>query len=119
MLRIDTRQTDNVTVLDLNGALMFGPESQLLAQHVKKLAAAQTPTDGDAPQVLIRLNELTCIDSCGVGELIASFTTVKKCGGVLKVCEAGARVAEVLRIVRLQALVDLYETEAEALASFA
>ncbi len=113
MLRITTRQQDDVTILDLSGSLMAGMPSQSLAQHVKQLAGAETS------RILVRLNEVTCIDSCGVGELISSFTSVKKRGGILKVCGANDRVGEVLRIVRLGAVMDMYDNEAEALGSFA
>ena len=111
-LSIDTRQADDVTVLDLSGDLMFGPPSQSLAHYVKQLTA------GNPLRILVNLDEVTCIDSCGVGELIASFTSVKKSGGVLKVSGPSDRVSEVLRIVRLPAIVDVYDTEDEALASF-
>lgn len=113
MLNIDTRQVENVTVLDLTGDLVFGPSSNSLAQHIRQLAA------GDETRILVNLDGVTFIDSCGVGELIAGFTSVRKGGGVLKVSGANDRISEVLRIVRLPLVIDVYETEPEALASFA
>jgi anti-anti-sigma factor len=113
MLRIEARSHDNVTILTLSGLLTSGIGCQSLAQHVKHLATA------GLPRVLVQLNDVSLIDSAGVGELISSFTCVKKSGGVLKVCGANDRVGEVLRIVRLPAIIDVYAGEAEALASFA
>ena len=112
MLRIDTRQSDAVTILDLTGELVFGPGSQSLAQHIKQLVA-----DNRTP-ILVRLDGVSFIDSCGVGELIAGFTSVRKNGGTLKISGAGERVSEVLKIVRLPLVIDVYDSEAEALASF-
>lgn len=111
--RIDTRRADGVTVLDLSGDLTFGPTSHSLAQHIRELVADQQA------RILVNLADVKFIDSCGVGELISGFTSVKKSGGVLKVSGAGDRVSEVLRIVRLPLVIEVFDTEAEALASFA
>ena len=112
-MRIDSRKQNDVTILTPSGALMAGLQTQSLAQHVKQLIAG-----GGAQQVLIQLSDVSMIDSAGVGELISSFTSVKKSGGVLKLCGANDRVGEVLRIVRLPTIIEVYETEGEALASF-
>lgn len=113
MLQIETRQAGDVTVLDLTGDLVFGPSSNSLAQHIKQLVA------GNQTRVLVTMDGVTFIDSCGVGELISGFTSVKKSGGVLKVSGPNERVSEVLRIVRLPLVINVYDTEAEALARFA
>lgn len=111
-LTINTRDVDNVKVLDLRGDLVFGPTTNALAQHIRQLVA------DNQRRVLVNLNDVTFIDSCGVGELISGFTSVKKSGGVLRVCGAGEGVDKVLRIVRLPLLIEVFETEAEALANF-
>lgn len=113
-MRINTRNQDGIMILGLNGMLRGGFESQSLTHQVKQLIA-----DQPEPRVVVELSEVSLIDSSGVGELIASFTSVKKCGGQLKVCGAQERVAEVLRIVKLHVIVDMYDSQAEALASFA
>lgn len=112
-LRIDTRDADGVAVLELSGDLVFGPTSHSLAQHIKQLVAS------NQNRVLVNLDGVTFIDSCGVGELIAGFTSVRKSGGVLKVSGANDRVGEVLRIVRVPVIMDVFDTEEEALAAFA
>jgi anti-sigma B factor antagonist len=112
-LRIDTRDAQGITVVQLSGRLAAGTESQSLAEHVKQLVQQQKT------RVLVNLEQLTWIDSCGVGELIASFTSVKKSGGTLKLAGPKDRVLEILQIVRMPQVVEIHETEHEALASFA
>lgn len=65
VLRIETREANGVTVLDLHGGLGFGQPSESLAQHVKQLVA------GNKTRILVNLKEVSFIDSGGVGELIA------------------------------------------------
>lgn len=112
MLTIDLREKDGVTILDLNGRLVFGPEAQSLSQRVRQLVA-----DGKA-QLLVNMSGVTFIDSCGVGELIAGFTTASKSNGTLKLTSPIPLVAEVLRIVRVPKIVEIFEAEEQALASF-
>jgi anti-sigma B factor antagonist len=111
-LHIDVRDAGGITVLDLRGRLTIGEESQLYNRQIRQLVA------DNVASILVSLEELAYIDSCGVGELISGFTSVKKNGGTLKlVCPAG-HVLQVLHLVRLPTIIGVYDTEEEALASF-
>lgn len=112
MLHIDTKEIDGVTVLRLNGRLVFGDASSQLAQLVRQLVSQQTT------KILLNIEDVTFIDSCGIGDLIASFTTVRKNGGTLKVCSPRDQVLKVLQAVEVPAVVEIYATQQEALASF-
>jgi len=113
MLQIDRNETDGVTVLRLQGRLVLGDESQRLSQQIEQLMSQQTA------KILVNIESVTFIDSCGVGELIASFTKVRKSGGTLKVSSPRDQVLEVLQVVRFPVVVEVHATEQEALASFA
>jgi anti-sigma B factor antagonist len=92
--------------------LTLGLESLSLAERVQQLVKEQKTS------ILVNLEQLTFIDSNGVGELIASLTTVRKVGGRLKLAGPKDQVLKVLQIVRVPQVVELYDTEQEALASF-
>jgi anti-sigma B factor antagonist len=111
-LEAKSRESGGVTVVDVIGRLVFGPESRTLNQAVKQLVA-----DGKT-QVLLNLQQVTFIDSCGVGEIVAAFSTVKKSGGHLKLCSPTKMVGEVLRLVRVPTLVESFDSETDALAAF-
>jgi anti-sigma B factor antagonist len=113
MLQIDQKQSDGVTVLTLSGRLVLGEESSSLGRKIKQLASEQTG------QILVNIEDVNYIDSCGVGELISGFTTVRKSGGTLKVCSPRDMVLKVLNLVKLPKVVEVYPTEQEALESFA
>ncbi|MBI1313750.1 anti-sigma factor antagonist [bacterium] len=113
MLQIDQKEVDGVTVLALKGRLILGNESTTLAQRIKQTVADQVT------QVLLNLAEVPYIDSYGVGELIASFTSVRRIGGTLRLCSPRPAVLEVLQLVKLPMMVEVHPTEEEALAGFA
>ncbi|SEU21694.1 anti-anti-sigma factor [Stigmatella erecta] len=58
------------------------------------------------------------IDSSGIGELVSSYTRVTSRGGKLKLINLPPRVQDVLTITQLITVFEVYDTEADALASF-
>jgi len=58
------------------------------------------------------------MDSTGVGELIANYTTVTRNGGQLKLLSLTEKIQNLLVITKLLTVFDAYENEAEALKSF-
>lgn len=112
MFKIERRDVGDVTVLDLTGRLIFGDETQMLGQAIRDLSQA------GQKKILLNMAGMDFIDSCGIGEVIASFTSLKKAGGVLKLCNALERVAEVLGLVKLPQIIELHSSEEAALASF-
>jgi ABC-type transporter Mla MlaB component len=58
------------------------------------------------------------IDSSGIGELIANYTTVSRQGGQLKLLNLTDRIQNLLVITKLLTVFDAYDNEAEALKSF-
>jgi anti-sigma B factor antagonist len=112
MISIEKRVADSITILDVEGMLIGGQMPESLSHQIKALHGE------GANQLLVNLQGVTLIDSWGIGELIAGFTCVKKAGGVLKVCSPSGNVVEVFRIVRLNKVLDVFESESEAIASF-
>ena len=58
------------------------------------------------------------IDSSGIGELIANYTTVRRGGGQLKLLNLTDKVQDLLVITKLLTVFDVYDSEADALGSF-
>ena len=109
-LSITVRETAGVTVLQLSGVIVFG--IQTLAEQVRQLQAE------NKRMILLNLAQLDYVDSSGVGELITALTIMKRVGGQLKLSNAGSFLREILRITKTQNILELYDTEEEALAHF-
>jgi len=112
MLQIHTQSVGDVIVLTLTGQLIHGSESRSLAEQIRDLGASGTS------RVLVDLSGVGFIDSAGVGELVASYSTLKKAGGDLRLCSPVKMVRQVLKLVRLPTMISLFETQTEGLSSF-
>ena len=69
-------------------------------------------------KLLLNLAGVNYVDSSGIGELIANYTTVSRQGGQLKLLNLTDRIQNLLVITKLLTVFDVYENESEALKSF-
>src|SRR6202161_1309937 len=74
-LTIVTREVNHVTILDIHGRLVLGPEIGALRDEVRSLIAQ------GKKKIILNLADVDYLDSSGVGELVGSFTTVRNAGG--------------------------------------
>ena len=111
-LDVKERQAGDVTILDLRGEVRIGEGSIALRDAIRNLA------DTGKTKLLLNLAGVSYIDSSGIGELIANYTTVSRQGGQLKLLKLTDRVQNLLVITKLLTVFDAYEDEAEALKSF-
>ena len=111
-LDLKERQAGDVTILDLSGEVRIGDSSVALRESVRNLA------DQGKKKVLLNLAGVKYIDSSGIGELIANYTTMKRQGGQLKLLNLTDRIQNLLVITKLLTVFDAYDNEAEALKSF-
>jgi anti-sigma B factor antagonist len=111
-LDLKERQAGDVTILDLTGEVRIGEGSVALRDSIRNLA------DQGKKKVLLNLAGVRYIDSSGIGELIANYTTISRQGGQLKLLKLTDRVQNLLVITKLLTVFDSYDDEAEALKSF-
>ena len=111
-LDLKERQAGDVTILDLSGEVRIGDSSVALRNSVRSLA------DQGKTKLLLNLAGVKYIDSSGIGELIANYTTVSRQGGQLKLLNLTDKIQNLLVITKLLTVFDAYDNEAEALKSF-
>jgi anti-sigma B factor antagonist len=111
-LDLKERQAGDVTILDLSGDVRMGEGSIALRDAIRNLA------DQGKNKVLLNLAGVKYVDSSGIGELIANYTTISRQGGQLKLLKLTDRVQNLLVITKLLTVFDAYDDEAEALKSF-
>ena len=68
--------------------------------------------------LLINLENVSYIDSTGIGELVSGFTNVTNHGGQLKLCCMKGRVKDLLQITNLYTVFEVYDDEHSGLRSF-
>lgn len=112
-MKINERKRGDVTILDINGKITIGAGDLALRQAVQNALA------GGATKVVLNLQNVTTIDSSGVGELVSSFTTATNRGATLKLANLPEKVNDVLTITQLITVFDVYDNEEEAVQSYA
>ena len=111
-INISERQAGDITVLDLDGKVTIGEGSVALRTGIRRLLGE------GKNKILLNLAGVGYIDSSGIGELVSSFTAVNKEGGTLKLLNLTQKIQDLLAITKLLTVFDVYENEAEALASY-
>ena len=111
-ITIAERQAGDITILDLSGKVTLGEGSVALRNTIRRLLGE------GKNKILMNLAGVGYIDSSGIGELVSSFTAVKKEGGTLKLLKLTQKIQDLLAITKLLTVFDVFDDEAEALASF-
>ena len=111
-MKLNTRQVDGVTILDLSGRITLGEGSVQLRDAVRDLLAKGSKL------ILLNLGDVNYIDSSGIGELVSAYTTVRNQGGELKLLNLTKKVHDLLQITKLYTVFDVKDDEASAIASF-
>jgi anti-sigma B factor antagonist len=111
-LALTERQIGAVTVLDLVGKLTIDHDAQRLKDKINSLIQQ------GRTQIVLNLTDVSYIDSGGLGQLVASYGSVAKTSGGLKLLGVSKRNHDLLSITRLVTLFDAYDSESEAVESF-
>jgi anti-sigma B factor antagonist len=111
-LDVKERQAGDVTILDLNGSVRMGEGAVSLRNAIRGLA------DQGKKKILLNLAAVKNIDSSGIGELIANYTTITRDGGQLKLLNLTEKIQNLLVITKLLTVFDSYDNEPDALNSY-
>ena len=111
-MKIVERQVGNVVILDLHGKILIGEGDDALRDAVTRVV------DSGKTKILLNLADVPYVDSAGLGEIVRCYTTVSRKGGRLKLVNLTKKIQDLLAITKLLTVFDVYEDEAEALASF-
>jgi anti-sigma B factor antagonist len=111
-MKVATRQVDGVTILDLSGRITLGEGSVTLRDTVHDVVAK------GSKHILLNLENISYIDSSGIGELVSAFTSVKNSGGELKLLNLTKKVHDLLQITKLYTVFDIWDNEASAVTAF-
>lgn len=111
-LIIRERRIEDISVLDLEGKITLGEGSQEFRNSIR------SHVEKGRKNILLNLENLSSVDSSGLGELVAAYTAITKCGGQIKLLNLTKRVHELMFITKLVTVFDVYDNEAEAINNF-
>jgi anti-sigma B factor antagonist len=111
-LKLTKRTVDGIVAVECTGRIVFGDESSLLREEVKKVIQ-----DG-AKRIVLNLGEVNYIDSGGLGTLVALHTTAHNAGANIKLANLTKRVGDLLQVTKLLTVFEVHSSEYDALESF-
>jgi anti-sigma B factor antagonist len=111
-LKLKRRTVDGILAIECSGRIVFGEESSLLRDEVKKAIA------DNVKRIVLNLGEVNYIDSGGLGTLVGLHTTAHNAGASVKLANLTKRVGDLLQVTKLLTVFDVYNSEYEALESF-
>jgi len=112
-MNADVRHADDVVIVDLRGDLVAEDGEELLREVVDELVAEGWR------KILLNLGKIKRMDSGGVGELVASWKLANEFGAKIKLLRPGDRVRHTLHLSQILPLLEVFEDEPQAVASFA
>jgi anti-sigma B factor antagonist len=111
-MKIEKRKIGNVTVFDLKGKILFGDGIDELRQSINNAIKDKEK------QLVLNFAEVPYLDSTGLGEVVRSYTTLKKEGGTVKIANLTNKVKDLMMVTKLITVFETFENENEAVKSF-
>jgi anti-sigma B factor antagonist len=111
-MKSQIRDQGEVRIIELAGKITIG------TGDVKIRELISSALDEGKTRILLNLAAVTAIDSSGIGEMVACYTTVTKRDGQLKLLQLSPKINDILQVTQLITVFDVFDDEAEAIASF-
>jgi anti-sigma B factor antagonist len=113
-LEIRERAVGEVAVLDVAGRMVLSERaSDALFRH-----AIAGLFESGRRRVIVNLARVPQVDTSGLTALVNAHLTASSRGGALKLAAPTGRVRDLLAITRLDTLLEVFENEDAAVASF-
>jgi anti-sigma B factor antagonist len=111
-LKMTNSEVNGVSVVELEGRVVLGDESNSLRERLKSLIAE------GKKKIVLNMADIKYIDSAGLGTLVAAHLSAKNRGASVRLCHLGKKFHEVMQLTKLLTIFDVYDTEAAAVSSF-
>jgi anti-sigma B factor antagonist len=112
-ITITERRVGDITILEVTGRIVFYDGAAILRAHMNELV------DQARLKFILDLRGVTYIDSFGVGVIAAKYVSVHRKGGHVKLLNLSPRSHQVMAISGLLRIFESFESEDEAIKSFA
>lgn len=111
-MKVDVRHVNDVIIVDLEGRLVMGVGDELLRDVMNEIVAEGWT------KIVLNLRQVSIMDSSGIGEVVSSWKLAQRFGGGVKLLRPAPSVKRTLKLTQLLPLLEVYEDEDEAIASF-
>ncbi|HEX3543756.1 MAG TPA: STAS domain-containing protein [Candidatus Acidoferrum sp.] len=110
--KVTTRELGDAVAVDVVGKIALGEGSGQLRGTIRELM------DKGKKHIVLNLAGVDFIDSSGLGELVRTHASVRTHGGQLKLANPSKHVHDLLKMTKIDRVLDIEQDEASALNSF-
>lgn len=111
-MKIEKRKKSGVVILDLKGKILTGDAITEIRVTINNLVKE------NETKVVLNFTDVPYLDSTGLGEIVRSFTSIKKIDGLVKILNLSSRVKDLMTITKLITVFECFEDEEKAINSF-
>ena len=109
-LSINVRKMGNAAVIDLQGEVTGFSENALMDAYTQA-------SNGDTQAIILNFDRLGYLNSSGIGLLVTLLIRVQRQKQKLMACGLTEHYQEIFTLTRLNEVIGIYGSEAEALAA--
>jgi anti-sigma B factor antagonist len=113
-MQIEEKVQGDVAVIKVTGEITLNQGGDVLLKD-----KVQSLLQQGHRKLVMDLGGVSYVDSAGLGQLVQIHATAKNHGGSLRLANVTKRLKDLLVVTKLVTVFDSYESEAEAVASFA
>ena len=106
MCVIRAQEENGVLMLDISGRLT------ILDQHLRNTVSRFLRAG--RRQFVLRMEDVSYIDSCGLGELVSVYTSIRTSGGHMRLLNPSERVRELLNTTKLDTVFEIKEESSDS-----
>ena len=110
--KITTRHVEGTTVLEVSGRITLGEGGVTLRDAIQDTLKTGTT------KLIVDMGGVNYMDSSGVGELTAAYTSARNKGCEVRLLHLTKRIDDLMQITKLATIFDIYSNEQQALSSF-
>ena len=111
-MKSQVRDRGDVRIVELSGKITIGSGDVKIRELIDEALAA------GKKNIVLDLAGVSTIDSSGIGEMVACYTTVTKKGGHLKLLRLSPKINDILQVTQLITVFEVFDNEDEAVRSF-
>jgi anti-sigma B factor antagonist len=111
-LTTKVRHVGNVAIVDLNGKVTLGENTGILRDELRSLLSQ------GVKNIVLDMQNVSYVDSAGLGELVGAYTTAANQGGAVKLLHLQGKMRDLMQITKLHTIFSAFDDEKAAVASF-
>ena len=110
-MKLSTEKIDDVIVVTVLTEVLD-------ASNAEEFKTAIAPILEENNKVVFEISQIKFMDSSGCGTLLSFLRQLKTSSGTLKLCRAQEPVRTLFELVRIDRIIEIFDTKEEAVKSF-